>query len=50
VHERDVPLGRGVGGEPPVLHAEAVYLEKPEAASLILYWDGVAIPRYQLGD
>lgn len=50
VHARGERIGHGVGGDPPVLQGEAVYLEKPEAASLILYWNGARLLRYQLGD
>lgn len=36
--------------KPPVLRGDALYVEKTESASAIIYWDGAAYRWYQQGD
>lgn len=44
-------VGQGVGdGVPPKLIGEAMLIEKSEAASGIIYWDGKRFRWYQQGD
>jgi hypothetical protein len=38
------------GNKPPKLSGEAILIEKTEAASGLLYWDGKQFRWYQLGD
>ncbi len=45
------PVERGVGmGPPPLLKGEALWVERAEAASALIYWDGKAYKWYQQGD
>lgn len=45
------PVERGVGmGKPPTLKGEALWVEKAEAASGLIYWDGKTYHDYQQGD
>jgi hypothetical protein len=45
------PLERGAGESgPPKLRGDALAVEKSEAASAIVYWDGKAFRWYQQGD
>jgi hypothetical protein len=44
-------VARGAGeGDPPKLIGEAILIERTEAASGLLYWDGRRFPWYQQGD
>jgi len=50
VYERG-PVEQGAGdGRPPKLKGEALLVEKTEAASALLWWDGKGISWYQQGD
>src|SRR5262249_28582304 len=45
------PVGQNAWDDPPPkLRGDALLIIKPEAASSILYWDGVAYRWYQQGD
>jgi hypothetical protein len=44
-------VGRGADQKkPPVLRGDALYVEKTESASAIIYWDGSTYRWYQQGD
>lgn len=46
-----MPVGQGVEeGPPPKLRGEALWVEKSEAASAIVYWNGQKYVWYQQGD
>jgi hypothetical protein len=46
-----MPVGQGVEeGPPPKLRGEALYVEKTESASAIIYWNGQKYLWYQQGD
>lgn len=45
----EVPQGTE-GSRPPILKGDAVYVEKTESSSAILYWDGTKYLWYQQGD
>jgi hypothetical protein len=49
VHPRR-PIERGAGKAPPLLRGDALLVEKSEAASAIVYWNGKAFRWYQQGD
>ncbi len=45
------PVEEGVAeGPPPVLLGEAIFVEKAESASAIIYWDGTQYTWYHQGD
>ena len=49
--KRKGKVGQGAGeGTPPELKAEALFVEKAESASGIIYWDGTKYSWYQQGD
>lgn len=44
-------IGQGVGeGPPPTLRGDALLFVKPEATSVLRYWDGSAYAEYHQGD
>ena len=45
------PVSTGAGGEvPPTLRGDAIWVEKSESASGLVYWSGDRFEWYQLGD
>jgi hypothetical protein len=44
-------VGQGVGeNAPPILKGDAIFVEKTESASALIYWDGKQYQWYQQGD
>ena len=43
-------LERGAGLDPPRLLGDALYVQKLEATSAIIYWDGTGYRWHQQGD